>query len=118
MDKKFDIAIDKGTYDAIALCPIDPKAKRYLYKEFLFKIMKNQAIYVITSCNWTSKELNDFFTEDKGKWILNQDFQKILKIKIFLIEFELVDEIKAPSNFMFGGSSGSTTSTLIFKFIK
>ncbi|CAF1127719.1 unnamed protein product [Brachionus calyciflorus] len=96
--KKYDIAIDKGTYDAIGLCPDDPRTKRYLYKEFLLRVLANDSLFIITSCNWTSKELENFFTESN--------------------EFEIVEEIKAPITFQFGGSTGSTTSTLVFKFKK
>ena len=67
----YDIAVDKGTYDAIALSPVEPKLKRYQYKEYLCHILRNtdQSLFIITSCNWTSKELIDFFTENNGKII-------------------------------------------------
>lgn len=65
---KFDVGIDKGTYDAIALCPDDPKAKRHAYKAFLVSLLEpNRSIFVITSCNWTREELTSFFTQDRGK---------------------------------------------------
>ncbi|RNA19194.1 hypothetical protein BpHYR1_000249 [Brachionus plicatilis] len=95
-DDQFDVAIDKGTYDAISLCPDDPKNKRFLYKDYLKKILNQNAFFVITSCNWTSKELQEFFSENK--------------------DFKFVEEIKASSSFSFGGSTGSTTSTLVFEF--
>jgi hypothetical protein len=64
--EKFDLAIDKGTYDAIALSPVDPKAKRYQYKKYLCSVLKQQrdSLFIITSCNWTTEELVDFFTEN------------------------------------------------------
>ena len=68
---KFDIAIDKGTYDAIGLCPIDSKTKRLLYKEFLRSILKDTSTFVITSCNWTKEELKTFFTQENGIFRLN-----------------------------------------------
>ena len=64
--EKFDIAIDKGTYDAISLCPDDSKSKRYLYKEYLRKMLKKNSIFIITSCNWTCQELQDFFNQKDG----------------------------------------------------
>lgn len=65
--EKFQIAVDKGTYDAIALCPDDPKTKRLLYKKFLCNILdSNDSMFVITSCNWTTQELVDFFTSNDG----------------------------------------------------
>jgi hypothetical protein len=67
MENIFDIAIDKGTYDAIAL-QSDPKIKRLKYKEFLCKTLKpnNDSLFIITSCNWTTKELTEFFTSNNG----------------------------------------------------
>lgn len=70
MNEQYDIAIDKGTYDAIGLSPIDPKEKRYQYKAFVKSILKNNSIFLITSCNWTANELVEFFTQDKGKIFL------------------------------------------------
>jgi len=67
--KKFDIAIDKGTYDAIALCPDNSKAKRLQYKEFLCNILKPNGLFIITSCNWTSAELIEFFTKENGNFL-------------------------------------------------
>jgi EEF1A lysine methyltransferase 2 len=71
--KKFDIAIDKGTYDAIALCPEHSKKKRYQYKEFLCNILIPNSLFIITSCNWTSTELIEFFTKENGNFF-NKDF--------------------------------------------
>ena len=82
---KFDIAIDKGTYDAIALCPDDSKGKRHLYKDFLVRILKQDGIFIITSCNWTYDELIQFYTKNN--------------------EFEYLDEIKIPV-MTFGGRAG------------
>jgi hypothetical protein len=66
--QKYDIAIDKGTYDAIALCPIDPKTKRYQYKQYLCYVLRDErSFFIITSCNWTTKELVDFFTDSNGE---------------------------------------------------
>ena len=64
--QKFDVGIDKGTYDAIALCPDNSKAKRFQYKDFLCNILKSDGLFVITSCNWTATELIEFFTQAKG----------------------------------------------------
>lgn len=64
---KFDVGIDKGTYDAIALSPDDPKTKRHAYKTFIVNILEpNRSVFVITSCNWTREELTSFFTKDNG----------------------------------------------------
>jgi hypothetical protein len=67
---KFDVAIDKGTYDAIALNPVDTKMKRFLYKEFLVRILMSDGLFIITSCNWSFDELVQFYTSDNGNYLL------------------------------------------------
>jgi EEF1A lysine methyltransferase 2 len=65
--KKFNLVIDKGTYDAIALSPVNVREKRYLYKDFVKNIInKDDGFFIITSCNWTTDELVAFFTENEG----------------------------------------------------
>ncbi len=34
------------------------------------------------------------------------------------IEFEILEEIKSQTSYYFGGATGSTTSTVVFKFLK
>ena len=65
--EKYFIAIDKGTYDAISLIKDDPKMKRYLYKKYLCSILEPGSYFIIASCNWTEKELADFFLEEHRK---------------------------------------------------
>ncbi len=84
LEKKYDIAIDKGTYDAISLSPVDTRTKRLFYKDFLCETLKknSESIFIITSCNWTTSELIEFFTSDKGNVltvILNSKLKVLLK---------------------------------------
>ncbi|GFO07459.1 protein-lysine N-methyltransferase mettl10 [Plakobranchus ocellatus] len=89
---KFDICLDKGTYDAISLHdPSDPTDRR-LYATHVHSLLTDQGRLIITSCNWTKDQL-----------VLH--FEK---------EFELVHELPAPS-FTFGGKKGQTVTTLIFR---
>ncbi|GAB0096191.1 Protein-lysine N-methyltransferase [Sergentomyia squamirostris] len=60
---KFQIIHDKGTYDAICLCPEDPTTKRKKYLENVYKLLNDNGIFIITSCNWTEGELIDSFKE-------------------------------------------------------
>lgn len=87
---KFDICIDKGTYDAVSLNPDDSHEKRQLYIKKLCSWMSNNGLFIIVSCNWTVKELVAQFS---------------------CLKF--IEEIKA-SSFSFGGSTGQTVSTCIF----
>ncbi|KAM7358919.1 EEF1A lysine methyltransferase 2 [Cochliomyia hominivorax] len=89
---QFRIVHDKGTYDAISLCPDNPKEKRELYMESVRAIMNEKSIFVITSCNWTENELISSF---QGK-------------------FEKLCSIPTPT-FKFGGKVGSVVTSLVFK---
>lgn len=59
------LAHDKGTYDAISLCPEDPSTKRNKYIENVYKILVPDGYLVLTSCNWTREELEKHFQNRK-----------------------------------------------------
>uniref|UniRef100_A0A1B6BZS1 Protein-lysine N-methyltransferase g.24743 n=2 Tax=Clastoptera arizonana TaxID=38151 RepID=A0A1B6BZS1_9HEMI len=90
----FNIALDKGTYDAICLDPEDSKSKRITYKNNIAKLLIDDGLFIITSCNWTDKELAEFFKS----------------------HFTVLASIPAPS-FKFGGKTGSLVSTIVFQKI-
>ncbi|KAK3767589.1 hypothetical protein RRG08_003850 [Elysia crispata] len=89
---RFNLCLDKGTYDAISLRdPSDPIDRR-TYALNVQSLLTDQGLLVITSCNWTKDQL-----------LLH--FEK---------EFELLRELPAPS-ITFGGKTGQTVTTLILK---
>jgi len=65
----WDLILDKGTYDAIALGQKDgggqsPAAR---YPGRLARLLKAGGLFLITSCNFTEDELkSDFITEETG----------------------------------------------------
>lgn len=61
MSREYAIVLDKGTYDAVSLHPHDSKGKREKYILNVWKLLKPQGLFVITSCNWTEKELISHF---------------------------------------------------------
>lgn len=61
----FDLAHDKGTYDAISLHPENPKEKRERYIVNVHKILVDKGFLALTSCNWTKAELVDHFKDCK-----------------------------------------------------
>jgi len=103
---KFDVILDKGTFDAISLCPEDAEEKKKQYVDFVRSVLKegeevgeeearsdsSGGIFCLTSCNWTKEEL----------------------VKTFGQLFALRDEIEFPS-FQFGGKTGSTVTSLVFE---
>lgn len=89
--RKYDFALDKGTYDAISLCPDNPQEKRIRYLEAVSQILAPGGRFVIVSCNWTQQELTQHFER----------------------ELVLVDAIPTPT-FLFGGSQGKSVTALVF----
>ena len=62
----FEICLDKGTFDAIALCPDDALAKRAKYIDNVACLVKEQGgKLIITSCNFTENELAKHFQESE-----------------------------------------------------
>ncbi len=93
LKRQYDVCLDKGTYDAISLSPENPGDKRKAYQDNLFKLMKDDGLFIITSCNWTLEELKSQFEVDE--------------------HFQLVDKIPSPT-FQFGGKVGNRETSLIF----
>lgn len=59
----YSVALDKGTYDAISLSPIQVKEKCSLYIKKVHDIVKPNGLFIITTCNWTDKEIISQFSE-------------------------------------------------------
>ncbi|KAF7724824.1 Methyltransferase-like protein 10 [Apophysomyces ossiformis] len=97
--KRYDIVLDKGTYDAISLNPDQQKAKeegraapRERYIEAVRKMISPEGLFLITSCNWTKEELIDNFKQ----------------------HFRYHSHVKYPT-FSFGGHTGSKICTVAFE---
>ncbi|XP_059471375.1 EEF1A lysine methyltransferase 2 [Neocloeon triangulifer] len=92
-DVPFDVALDKGTYDAIGLSSNGAEdRKTYITK--VHSILTPDGILVLTSCNYTEDELESQFSE----------------------RFTKLSRIPAPT-FKFGGREGSLISSLILRKI-
>ncbi|XP_017076058.2 EEF1A lysine methyltransferase 2 [Drosophila eugracilis] len=89
----FDVVHDKGTFDAISLCPDNPKEKRALYLTTVEKLLRTaDSLFIITSCNWTEEELATNFGE----------------------KFVRHHTIPTPT-FKFGGKVGNVVTSVVFK---
>lgn len=53
----YKVVLDKGTYDAISLNPDNSNKKRETYKQNVHKMLKDDGIFLLTSCNWTEDEI-------------------------------------------------------------
>ncbi len=92
----WDVVLDKGTFDAISLSEEkDLNGRRICegYKERVIPLIKDGGILLITSCNWTEDELNNWFNGG---------------------ELEMVQNIKYRS-FSFGGKKGQTISSVCYR---
>ncbi|XP_017768330.1 PREDICTED: protein-lysine N-methyltransferase mettl10 [Nicrophorus vespilloides] len=88
-----DVVLDKGTYDAISLS-LEAKENRLKYIKNVCKFMKDNGLFIITSCNWTQEELCEQFED----------------------AFVYYKHIPTPQ-FKFGGKVGSVVSSVVFKKI-
>ncbi|KAG8543382.1 hypothetical protein GDO81_024810 [Engystomops pustulosus] len=90
--EQYDVALDKGTFDAISLDPAGAKDKCLQYVQALRRVIRPDGIFIITSCNWTRDQLLQHFGN----------------------EFEVTDDLPTPT-FSFGGRSGRTVTALVFR---
>lgn len=67
--KGFDVCIDKGTFDAISLNPVNTNEGKRQYVQALKDVLKDNGFFAITSCNWTKEQLLDRFSEGEKKFI-------------------------------------------------
>ncbi|ALC41855.1 CG9643 [Drosophila busckii] len=89
----YQIVHDKGTYDAVSLCPDNPKEKRMQYLATVAQLLQDEeSFFVITSCNWTEDELLQSFDELFTKHCT----------------------IPTPT-FKFGGKVGNVVTSVVFK---
>lgn len=97
---KYDVLLDKGTLDAIALNqePIpdfDNKIGMEVYASQVSQLMHENSILLITSCNFTESELINIISSNGTN------------------NLSVWDKIPYPS-FQFGGQKGSTICSLAF----
>lgn len=96
----FDVALDKGTFDAISLMPRPSDSETAhpceIYREKVAPLIKaGVGFLVITSCNWTKEEVHDWLAPAGA-------------------ELEYYAEAKYPT-FTFGGQTGQSIVTLVLK---
>lgn len=61
LQKKYLICHDKGTFDAISLMPGEFEHFKNAYIATVKRILVDSGIFIITSCNWTEKQLLEHF---------------------------------------------------------
>jgi len=93
----WDLLLDKGTYDAIALAPALPNGEKLIdaYRGRVEAALRPGGLFMITSCNFTEDELKENFTK-------------------FPCALVYHSKVKRPT-FSFGGKSGTKIATLTFQ---
>ena len=104
----FDVALDKGTFDAISLSDaIDPETGKRAcerYAERVASLVKRGGLVLITCCNWTEEELVGWFTRP---W---------LETGMPYEGFQVVGRIDY-KKFKFGGVEGQAVCSVCFRRI-
>jgi len=93
----WDLILDKGTYDAIALSPKDENSHSPAasYPVQLTRHMKTGSYFLITSCNFTEEELQTIFAVPETGMVYNSRIQHAV--------------------YAYGGKSGSICASVAFR---
>uniref|UniRef100_A0A8C7ID04 EEF1A lysine methyltransferase 2 n=1 Tax=Oncorhynchus kisutch TaxID=8019 RepID=A0A8C7ID04_ONCKI len=59
----FDLCIDKGAFDTISLNPENTEESKACYVQALRGALKEEGVFVITSCSWTKEQLLQMFSQ-------------------------------------------------------
>ena len=100
----FDVVLDKGTFDAISLsAEVDKQGQRLCenYATAVKPLVKRGGMLLITSCNWTEKELNEWIVGNDGR-TREED------------GFEICGRVSYP-RFKFGGVEGQSVVGVAFR---
>lgn len=87
----FDVVLDKGTFDAVSLSGQEGVEERYVRK--VESLVREGGLVLITSCNWTEKELRSWFEGGSLEYHGRIDYPV----------------------FQFGGHTGQSISSICFR---
>ncbi|KAG9052639.1 hypothetical protein FS842_009467 [Serendipita sp. 407] len=94
----WDLLLDKGTYDAMALSADPGSGQEHptsLYPSRVTALLKPGGFFLITSCNFTEQEIENYFTSKEPS-------------------LKYHSRVRHPT-YTFGGKSGSICSTIAFR---
>ncbi|PWN18398.1 hypothetical protein BCV69DRAFT_285023 [Microstroma glucosiphilum] len=112
----WDIVLDKGTLDAIALASSAPSAGTTplnTYLSALGTLTTPGGLFLITSCNFTAEELVAKLTQPRAQAQVDQTGSGPATAA-----FEHLETLPAKRQFMFGGKKGSTTVCVAFRRLR
>ncbi|KAH8889362.1 S-adenosyl-L-methionine-dependent methyltransferase [Thozetella sp. PMI_491] len=102
----WDIVLDKGTFDAVSLSGERDDAGRRVsegYRTRVLQLLREGGIFLVTSCNWTEPELEEWFAPSSSPPEEEVDGRLA---KVGRVQYR---------TFSFGGVKGQTISTLCFQ---
>ncbi|KAL8689530.1 MAG: hypothetical protein Q9218_004817 [Villophora microphyllina] len=106
---RFDVVLDKGTFDAVSLnAETDADGRRVCegYRDKVLPMVKVGGRFLVTSCNWTEEELRGRFEGDgygeSGRDVEGEG------------GFEYEGRVEYPK-FRFGGMEGQSVSGVCFR---
>lgn len=115
LEEVWDLVMDKGTFDALALSqdPVREKGDRLpskVYPEQVAKLVKPGGYFLITSCNFTEEEVKRRFSAPGlGEWR-----RVVLTQSALTSGLSFHSSVPHPS-FSFGGKTGQTVCTVAFQ---
>ncbi|XP_046452325.1 EEF1A lysine methyltransferase 2-like isoform X2 [Daphnia pulex] len=89
---KYDLLLDKGTFDAISLMEDFGSAIRERYLKTTCSLLKENGLFLITTCNWTSEEI----------------------VHHMATHYSRTEVLPTPS-LQFGGTQGNKVSVVVFR---
>ena len=63
---RYDVCVDKGTYDAVGLGLDDPAGQTARYISNITQMLVSGGLLILVSCNWTKDELIQHFSKGLG----------------------------------------------------
>jgi EEF1A lysine methyltransferase 2 len=121
--QKFDLVLDKGTFDAISLSGETDSLGRRVSEGYAARVadlLTEGGIFLVTSCNWTEAELQAWFegttttTTAATTTTTAPDDGKEKRGTARVEKLRKIARIDYPS-FSFGGVKGQTISSLCFQ---
>lgn len=111
---KYDLLLDKGTYDAISLMEGFGPDVRQRYLTGTANLLKDNGLFVIATCNWTDEEITQQLSS-RNEINLNRVQQGRLIIWFWglFADYTRVDMLPTPV-LQFGGKQGHNVSVVIF----
>lgn len=116
---KYDLLLDKGTFDAISLMEDFGSAIRERYLKTTCSLLKENGLFLITTCNWTSEEIVHHMATRTELILYFRLFPSNLCWCITYCFLNFSDysrtEVLPTPSLQFGGKQGNKVSVVVFR---